>query len=132
MRQHAVPGALLLILAGSQYGDTALAALTGWPLDWCYALLQAAGQTALWAMVAALVPRGIALVPGAAVCILGAFEGAQRAACIVAQMLRPVELSADTNLCEAHTGVALYAWGLAALSVTAVIIAAWATAHDKK
>lgn len=130
MVRSAVPAVLLLVYAGGHYGDAALAALTGWPIEWAYALCQSAAQAALWVLVAALVPRGALLLPGALVCVMGAADALLRCGCIVAQMLRPAALASGGNLCDAHSGVNLYAWGLASLSVLAVLIAAWATAHD--
>lgn len=121
-----LPGLLLIILAASEYGTPVLHAATGWGLDWCDYILAGAGTAALWSMVVALVPRTLVLPPGAAVCVWGAFEALQRPACAVAQLLRPLPLDGQRTLCELHTGVNLYAFGIAALSVLAVLLAAWA------
>lgn len=129
MRGAWVPGALLLLLAASEYGSPVLHAATGWPLDWCDYILSGAGTAGLWAAVVALVPRTLVLPPGAAVCVWGAFEALQRPACAVAQMLRPVPLDSQRTLCELHTGVDLYAFGVAALSVLASLLAAWASSR---
>lgn len=129
-----LPGALLLLLAGGDYGAPVLAALSGWPMDWCDYMLQGARTAGLWALVVALVPRSLVLPPGAAVCVWGAWEALQRPACAVAQMLHPVPLRPDDtrSLCELHSGVDLYALGIAAIAVLAVLVAAWATADDKQ
>ena len=132
-RQVWLPGTLLLLLAGGDYGAPVLAAATGWPLDWADYILQGARTAALWALVVALLPRSLLLPPGAAICIWGAWEALQRPACAIAQMLHPVPLQpADTRtLCQLHSGVDFYALGVAAVAVLAVLMAAWATADQK-
>lgn len=122
-----LPGGLLLLLAASEYGSPVLHQATGWPLAWCDYILQGAGMAVLWSLVVALVPRTIVLPPGVAACIMGAFEALQRPVCAVAQMLDPVDLSDGRTLCQAHTGMDLYALGIASLSVLAVLLAVWAS-----
>lgn len=120
-----LPGSVALSLALMHYGDRALASLTGWPWDWAYAVCQSAGQVLLWALVATL-GRGLAVLPVGAMCLLGAAESAQRVACLIGQLLDPIDIPAGVALCDARTGLRLEAWGLAGLAVCAALLGAWA------
>lgn len=132
MRSAWMPGCLLLILAGGEYGGPVLSDLTGWPVEWCDYILSGAATAALWALAGAHLPRTLLMPPGAAVCVWGAFEALQRPACAVAQMLDPVPLDGLTTLCQAHTGVDLYALGVAGLSVLAALLAGWSDGRSSR
>lgn len=127
-----VPGLLLITLGAGHYGDEAMASATGWPIEWAYAICQAGAQAVLWVLVVALVPRTLLLIPGVIICTVGAAESLMRAGGLVLQQLAPIAVPDGANLLDARTGLDLYAWGLAMLSVCASTLAAWATAEKQQ
>lgn len=140
------PWLLLVSIGALIAGDEAVSAFTGWPLDWSYAVAQAAGWTCAWLAVAWLVValqggggwrRFIRLHPpermAVACCCLGAVESMMRIGCISWLMGHPEEMEAlgDQNVCDAVTGLNISGASIAALAVVAAFMAAMDAASKR-
>lgn len=129
-RAHVLLGLLLIAAGGMHYSDWLIAALTGWPIDLAYGIGQAGGEVLLWAvagaLAAAVLPSRTERVLGTLITGYGAAESLLRASCLAWQAAEPVAIAAGQTVCEAHTGLDIYALGLAVLAVLASLLGAWA------
>ena len=132
-----LPWALLLSLGLFVAGDEAVAALTGWPIDWSYAVAQAAGAGAAWLIAAWLLislagefsGRWITILShqdrmAVVCCCLGAVESLMRVGCIAWIMENPVEVRHDQSVCDAVTGLNVSGASIAALAIVTAFMAA--------
>ena len=121
-----MPGLLLLLLAITEAGDLPLTEWLGWAPADAYQVTQAVGRIGMWAVLAAWAPRALRW-PAVAVCIWGAWEAVQRAACYSAWLIWPRDVPDGVTLCQAYTGLDLYRWSLAGLCILGALIGGWAS-----
>lgn len=135
-RAHVLLGLLLIAAGVMHYSDWLIAGLSGWPIDLAYGIGQAGGEVLLWAvagaLAAAVLPSRTERALGWLITWYGAAESLLRVSCLAWQAVDPVEIVGEQTICEAHTGLNVYAIGLAVLAVLASLLGAWASASDNE